>query len=158
MASFRLAFAADLRAPDCFFFTCERVRSPQVDRSTLQSHANGVTGLKALMLTAPCAADFTDFLSVVARAGAESAAAGISMQTGNVRINVMDDADFAKRFGSESFRDPGLRLRSIVFGVRDMEKLQSLLQASDVSYDKHGPMIAVPPAAGQGAFFMFEEE
>ena len=32
-ASFRLAFAADMRAPDVFLFTCQRVRAPTADRS-----------------------------------------------------------------------------------------------------------------------------
>lgn len=159
VASFRLAFAADLRAPDCFFFTCERVRSPQVDRSTLQSHANGVTSLKAVMLTAPCAIDFRDFLSTVARVdGVQPTSTVVSTQTGNARIDLMNDADFASRFGAEPLRDPGLRLRSVLFGVRNMEKLQLLLQAAGASYDRRGSIIVVPPAAGQGAFFMFEEE
>ncbi|MGH7005536.1 MAG: VOC family protein, partial [Alphaproteobacteria bacterium] len=35
-AGFRLAFAADLRAPDAFFFTCQRVDAPKVDRAALQ--------------------------------------------------------------------------------------------------------------------------
>ncbi|HVW58206.1 MAG TPA: VOC family protein [Rhizobiaceae bacterium] len=158
-ASFRLAFAADPRAPDCFFFTCERVRSPQVDRSALQRHENGVTGLKAVTLSAPCAADFTDFLSVLVRSGpAATERRGIVFAAGNAEIRLLDDSDFAKRFGAEPLRDPGLRLRSIVFGVRDMEKLQSLLRAAGASYDRHGSIIAVPPAAGQGAFFMFEAE
>jgi hypothetical protein len=158
-ASFRLAFAADLRAPDCFFFTCERVRSPQVDRSALQRHANGVTRLKAVMLAAPRAADFADFLSTVAKSEpAVPREQGSEFQAGNARIDLMDDAEFASRFGATPLCDPGLRLRSIVFGVGDLDKLQSLLRQSGASYDKHGSTIAVLPAAGQGAFFMFEAE
>ena len=38
-ASFKLAFAADLRSPDVFFFTCERVNQPSVDRAALQEAA-----------------------------------------------------------------------------------------------------------------------
>jgi hypothetical protein len=158
-ASFRLAFTADLRAPDCFFFTCERVRAPQVDRSALQSHANGVTRLKAVTLSAPRAVDFTNFVSTVVKSEAAGPRKdGSEFQAGNARIDLMDDADFAERFGAEPLRDPGLRLRSIVFSVRDIGKLQSLLRRSGASYDRHGSIIAIPPAAGQGAFFMFEAE
>ena len=32
---FRLAFAADLRSPDSFFFTCQRINVPKADRSAL---------------------------------------------------------------------------------------------------------------------------
>ena len=57
-ASFRLAFAADLRAPDVFFFTCQRVKVPDVDRSVLQHHTNGVRGVAAVVLAAPEASSF----------------------------------------------------------------------------------------------------
>ncbi|HET7413662.1 MAG TPA: VOC family protein, partial [Pararhizobium sp.] len=48
-AGFRLAFAADLRAPDALFFTCERVNALPVDRSALESHGNGVTGISEIV-------------------------------------------------------------------------------------------------------------
>ena len=159
-ASFRLAFAADLRAPDCFFFACERVRTPQVDRSALHRHANGVTRLKAVMLTAPRATDFKDFLSavVISAPAGPTEHGGSEFQLGNAQIRLLDDSDFATRYGVEPLRDPGLRLRCIIFGVRDTGLLESVLRRSGASYGKHGPTITVPPAAGQGAFFIFEEE
>ncbi len=52
-ASFRLAFASDPRAPDFFLFTCQRLNAPMVDRSALQTHLNGVTRIKAVVLSAP---------------------------------------------------------------------------------------------------------
>jgi hypothetical protein len=158
-ASFRLAFAADARSPDSFFFTCQRVRAPEVDRSALERHENGVTGLKAVMLTAPRPADFTEFLSAIVRTVPDgSLSEGSTFHAGNAEIRLLDDRDFASCFGAAPLRDPGLRLRSILFGVRDMGRLENLLRASGTSYDRHGSVIAVPPAAGQGAFFMFEAE
>ena len=44
-ATFKLAFALDARAPDCSLFTCQRIGVPKIDRSSLQKHANGVTGI-----------------------------------------------------------------------------------------------------------------
>jgi hypothetical protein len=44
-AAFRLAFAADLRAPDFFLFTCQRINPLPSDRKALETHANGVTAL-----------------------------------------------------------------------------------------------------------------
>ena len=49
--SFKLSFAADLRAPDFFAFTCERVNMPPADRSALERHDNGVTGIVKVILS-----------------------------------------------------------------------------------------------------------
>ncbi|TAM95909.1 MAG: VOC family protein [Rhizobiaceae bacterium] len=158
-ASFRLAFAADPRSPDSFFFTCQRVLTPRVDRSALERHDNGVTGLKSVILSAPRAADFTESLSTVVKTEPDGTRSGeIVFRAGNAELRVLDDVDFASRFDGQPLRDPGLRLRSILFGVRDVGKLENLLHAAATTYSRHGSTIVVPPTAGQGAFFMFEAE
>jgi hypothetical protein len=158
-ASFRLAFTADARSPDSFFFTCQRVLTPQVDRAALERHDNDATGLKAVMLTAPRAADFAEFLSTIVGAAPDgSLSKGTAFHAGNAELRLLDDAEFASRFGAVPLRDPGLRLRSILFGVRDLGKLENRLRSAAISHDRHGSLISVPPAAGQGAFFMFEEQ
>ncbi|MDH4414441.1 MAG: VOC family protein, partial [Rhizobium sp.] len=48
--AFRLAFAADLRAPDFFAFACERINPIPADRGALLVHANGAAGLKRIVL------------------------------------------------------------------------------------------------------------
>ena len=50
-ASFRLAFAADPRADDLFLFTCQRLNAPKVDRSALQSHANGAARIARIVVS-----------------------------------------------------------------------------------------------------------
>ncbi|MGL4489218.1 MAG: VOC family protein, partial [Rhizobiaceae bacterium] len=45
---FRLAFAADLRSPDFFGFTCERINVPKSDRSKLVAHENSVTSIRSV--------------------------------------------------------------------------------------------------------------
>ncbi|MEO0547472.1 MAG: VOC family protein, partial [Pseudomonadota bacterium] len=59
--SFLLSFAADPRAPDAGFFSCEVASPPKVDRSALQRHANGVTGLRAIVGCEPNPTDFQYF-------------------------------------------------------------------------------------------------
>jgi hypothetical protein len=49
-AAFRLAFAADLRAPDFFLFTCQRINPLPSDRRALETHANGVVGITEIVL------------------------------------------------------------------------------------------------------------
>ncbi|TIS60689.1 MAG: VOC family protein, partial [Mesorhizobium sp.] len=44
-ASFKLAFVADRKATDAFLFACQRFNAPKIDRTALQAHANGATGI-----------------------------------------------------------------------------------------------------------------
>ncbi len=69
VASFRLAFAADLRSPDFYAFTCQRINTPAVDRSALMAHENGVTGVAGVTLCEPHPHDFANFIGVVSRGG-----------------------------------------------------------------------------------------
>ena len=52
VAKFKLAFAFDQAQQDVFFFTCQRLNAPEVDRSALERHPNGVSGIKEVALTA----------------------------------------------------------------------------------------------------------
>jgi hypothetical protein len=156
-ASFRLAFAADLRAPDCFFFTCQRVDVPKVDRAALGRHANGVTRLASVVLAAP---EVSSFGAVVRGAsGAEVDGPDredFTLNAGNARIELMSDRQVREQFGMPSGGDRGLQARAIVFGAADLEATRSYLHSGGVDYAKYRGRVIVPPAPGQGAIFAFE--
>jgi hypothetical protein len=149
-ASFKLAFAADLRAPDAFFFTCERVNAPDVDRSALQKHANGVKRIKAITLEALEPADFAAYLQHVVCAGPEETPDGLRFAAANGDVLVRRSA---KPRGAPK---PGLRLVEIVFGVDSLRKVQAVLDASGIRHAADSGRLTVAPAAGQGAAFVFE--
>lgn len=156
-ASFRLAFAADLRAPDAFFFTCQRVDAPNVDRAALQNHANAVTGIKRVVLAAPRVDAFSDLAQAVSNAVAAGGVDGsISFTTANAAIDLVDHASLRRDFGALSGADPGLRLRAIVFEAADLHATEVLFKSSNVTHERHGPRLVVQPAPGQGAIFAFE--
>ena len=149
-ASFKLAFAADLRAPDAFFFTCERVNAPAVDRSALQKHENGVRRIKAVVLEATEPADFDAFLQHVVCAKPEEASDNLRLVAGNGDVLVRRSAK------PRGLPKPGLRLVKIVFGVESLGNIQSILETSAVRHLAGSGRLSVPPAAGQGAAFTFE--
>lgn len=156
-ASFRLAFAGDWRAPDCFFFTCQRVNVPGVDRSALQVHENGVTGIKGVVLSAPDSRDYADFLHVASNADVENESGDTTrIETGNAVLELLDNPAMDLRFGGSSPKDAGLRLRVIRFGVRNPDETESLLREEAVAYEKRGGALIVHPAPGQGAILTFE--
>jgi hypothetical protein len=156
-ASFRLAFAADWRAPDCFFFTCQRVNVPGVDRSTLQVHENGVTCIKGVVLSAPGGRDYADFLLVASNAAfADERRDTARIVAANAVLELVDSQVMNHRFGAPSPTDAGLRLRVIRFGVRSMDKTEALLRHNEIAYERRDGAFVVHPAPGQGAIFAFE--
>ncbi len=147
-ASFKLAFAADPRSPDAFFFTCERVNAPAADRSALQRHANGVRRIKAVVLESPEPSDFVGFLQGIAGIAPIETPEGLCFRVTN--------GDILVRRPLESRLERGLRLVDIVFGVDDIRQVATLLTAAGIAFDDDVGRITVEPAAGQGAVLVFE--
>jgi len=159
-ASFLLAFAADLRAPDAFFFTCERVNVPKVDRSALQAHANGVTAIREVVLTEANPSDFQYLLQdVVGQREVTANSFGMSLDAANGKVSVLTPTGYSDAFGGElRCHARGLRLRAVVFAARDLDALSRFFAASQVAHDRRANRIVVPAASGQGAVFAFEED
>jgi hypothetical protein len=157
-ASFRLAFAADPLAPDFFLFTCQRVKVPVVDRSALQRHRNGVTRIKAVVLSASAPDDFKNLLGLCARAVPDtgSGKGSIRLLLANSSIELLSDGRFADRFGPIATDGSGLQARAIVFGVRDVEPVQATLRTGSIGFSADPSRVIVDPAPGQGAIFVFE--
>jgi hypothetical protein len=156
-ASFRLAFAADLRAPDCFFFTCQRVGVPKVDRAALQRHENGTARLKAVVLAAPDPFGFGHLIRTVSGSEIDSFHDNrFSFPAANGRVEMVTNQVLQENYGVASVNDRGLQARAIVFGVADLKATQAYLRSKGVDCDHHRGRVIVLPAPGQGAIFAFE--
>ncbi|MCV3241506.1 VOC family protein [Mesorhizobium sp. ZC-5] len=156
-ASFRLAFAAEATSPDAFFFACERVNAPKVDRSALERHANGVSSLTGVLAVAGAPLEHRDFLLRLTGAEATGdAASGFAIEAGNGTVLVVDAATAESRYGIAASAGNGLQLAGVIFGVADLVAAEKLFKANAISYERRDRKILVPPAAGQGATFVFE--
>ncbi|WP_406871829.1 VOC family protein [Aminobacter sp. P9b] len=145
VASFRLAFAAEPGSQgDAFFFTCERVNAPDVDRSALQAHANGARRVLAVEASVAEQAVAAELLATVARSSVDAVS---DIPLANARLAVRAMA------GSS-----GLRLDAMVFAVDDLAVARALLARNGIAHDLSGQRLVIPPAPGQGAAFIFEEK
>ena len=157
-ASFLLAFAADPDAPDVFFFTCQRVATPNADRSGLERHPNGVQGLKTVVLAASEAGRFERFIRATSRAAINRRSSNrICLSAANAAIELVDDAELVRQFGATCGQQRGLQARAIVFAVGSLRATRSWLESHDVDCEAKLGRLIVPPAPGQGAIFVFEE-
>jgi catechol 2,3-dioxygenase-like lactoylglutathione lyase family enzyme len=159
-ASFKLAFAADLRAPDMFFFTCQRINVVAADRSALEVHDNGVKAIAEVVLFEPNPTDFQYLLQqVVSDRRVNAHSFGMEIETANAKITVLNAA------GMQAFYDEkvgcharGLRGKAVVFSVDNLSRTESLLQRNNIAYQKKDNRLLVPQAPGQGALFVFGEK
>jgi hypothetical protein len=155
---FKLAFAADLRAPDCFLFTCERVNVPNVDRSALQQHENGVAGIVSIAASEQNPSDFQYFLqNLVGQRETSAHSFGLDIHSANVRLEVFNADGMHAWFG---VKDPagerGLKMRVAVFAAPDLRRVESLLAENGISFEEREGRVVVHPAEGQGAIYAFE--
>ncbi|MEZ5811242.1 MAG: VOC family protein [Rhizobiaceae bacterium] len=158
-ASFRLAFAADPRSPDAFFFTCERVKAPPAGRGALERHENGVTGISRVVMSEPYPAAFRLLLEELARSRqTREHAHSIDVEAANGVLSALDGNACKAQFGIDIGRERGLRLRAIVFRVGDLAAAARLLGDRGVAFDDREGRIVVQAAPGQGAVLAFEEE
>jgi hypothetical protein len=156
--TFKLTFAADLRAPDFHGITCQRINVPPVDRSALEKHANGVSGIKTVVLTEPNPQDFGTFLrQVVGQPELSGSNAGISIQSANTDISVLNVEgvhDYPELIVSA---ERGLRGALVVFKVTDLTATETLLASNGVTFNRHHTVLVVPHQPGQGVPLAFSE-
>jgi hypothetical protein len=152
-ASFRLAFATAGHTGDAFFFTCERINVPAIDRSALQAHTNGATRLVAVTATCGKPEEWHEFIAPIA--GVE-ASASEDIRAANGIVEVVDEPAFADRFGVAAPNGP-FRLAAVTFGVGSLAATEALLRQSSILHHRIGDRLVVPPAPGQGAAFAFQE-
>ncbi len=157
--SFRLAFAADLRSPDFFFFSSQRVVALPSDRAALEAHANGAVALSEVVLSEQNPTDFQYLLQAAADERAvEAHSFGMSVDTPRGRISVLNFAGMRGFYGVEpTSTDRGLKGEAVVFRVKDLGHCRRHLEGNGIEFVERGGRLIVPAAPGQGALFVFGE-
>lgn len=156
--SFRLAFAADLRSPDFFFFASQRILPLPADRTSLEAHDNGVIALAEVVLSEQNPTDFQYLVQEAAdEREVEALSFGMSVDTPRGRITVLNDAGLEGFYGIAPIAgaDRGLKGRAVVFKVENIAECERLLAERGVAFHKRDNRLFAPPAPGQGVLFVF---
>ncbi len=159
MAGFRLAFAADLRAPDFFAFCCQRINPLPADRDVLERHENGVTAIARVAFCALKPAVYRGFFEeLVGSPRILEHSFGLTIKAGNADLEILTPEGM-EAFYDLSVRtgDPGLRARAILFKIRDLSVTSSYFAANGVTYTRKNNRLLARLAPGEGALFAFEE-
>lgn len=159
-AAFRLAFAASGAAADFFLFSCQRLQALPGDRTMLERHANGVTGLSEIVLFSGGDAKVAGLIeSVFGCEGKLSPDGDMVFATGNASIRLTGKPAFSgQALNAQDGNEGGLRGAGIVFSSHDLAVTEAVLAANGVSCAKADGRLVMPAAPGQGVAFAFEEK
>ncbi len=158
-AEFLLAFASRNTAPDGCFFTCETVKVPSVDRSSLLQHANGAIKINKVISCMEEPFDIKAFIQkLVGEAIPLESPEELRYALPNTAFSVFTPAAIEQRFGVV-VEGPGIRLRhsGFVVAVMKLAECRRVLEQNEIDFTTIGGRLVVHPVPGQGAFIVFED-
>ena len=156
--AFSLAFAADAKAPDIGYFTCQQHFPENFWNPAFQLHPNGVSGIAGVIMVSARPEDQRHFLEAFSGVSeTRSSACGISVQTARGDIQVMNPSAYRAYAGTEPPNlTRGPRLAAIRFVAGDKAEVMSALKKGDIAAAERNGNIVVPPDVARGATLIFE--
>jgi hypothetical protein len=156
--AFSLAFAADEKAGDAGFFTCQQHYPENFWNPAFQDHLNGVTGIAGVTMVAERPEAHRHFLGAFTGVSeVRSGPGGISAVTPRGDIQIMTPSAYRTFFGA---KEPDLarggRLAAIRFFASDKAKLLSVLAKGGIVASERNGNVVVPPEEAFGATLIFE--
>jgi hypothetical protein len=154
--AFSLAFAADEKAPDIGYFTCQQHHPENFWNPAFQQHANGAATIAGIVMVSENPEDHRHFISAFAgERHVDANANGISVTTPRGVIQVMNPSAWRAATGAEPpDLTRGAHLAAIRFAVRD--KAMAALKSSRIAAAERDDSVVVPPDAAHGATLIFE--
>ncbi|MCJ8520549.1 hypothetical protein ABID21_003573 [Pseudorhizobium tarimense] len=156
-ASFRLAFAADHASPAFFMFSCQRINVLPREIGALAQHANSVSGLREVVLSADRLAEACHLLETVLATEGRREGNSVVYDTRSGIVRVIEDPMSTGPATAKRGAMQDLRGRSVVFSVTDLAVTASVLAANDVPFLRQDNRLVVANATGQDVLFAFEE-
>jgi hypothetical protein len=156
--AFSLVFAADEKAPDIGYFTCQQHHPENFWNPAFQQHSNGAVTVAGIVMVSENPDDHRHFVSSFAGEGhIDANATGISLATPRGVIQVMNPSAWRAATGTEPpDLTRGAHLAAIRFVVREKAATMAALKSSSIAAAERGGAVVVPPDAARGATLIFE--
>lgn len=157
--AFSLVFAADRYAPDNHFCVCQQHYPENFWNPAFQTHANGVTGVAGVVLSAERPGDHARFLSAYAGvAELKGEGATVAADTSRGSIAVMTPSDYRDEFGVAAPPvKQGGRLAALRLAVDDLARTRATVAAGGVGFTTTADRVVVTPESALGATIVFEQ-
>lgn len=156
--AFSLAFAADVKAPDVGYFTCQQHHPENFWNPAFQQHPNGATGIAGVMLVAENPEAHRHFLSAFSGVTEVKAGpGGIAVATPRSEIQIVKPSAYRSHTGIEPpDLARGARLAAMRFAAPNKVLLTTAFRNSGVTSAERNGNIVVPPTVAAGATLIFE--
>jgi hypothetical protein len=156
--AFSLVFAADEKAPDIGYFTCQQHHPENFWNPAFQQHANGAATIAGIVMVSENPEGHRHFVSSFAgERHIDADATGISVATPRGVIQIMNPFAWRTATGTEPpDMTRGAHLAAIRFAVRDKAAAMAALTNSGIAASERDGSVVVAPNAAYGATLIFE--
>jgi hypothetical protein len=156
--AFSLAFAREPASPALAFAVCQHHYPENFWDPAFQTHANGATGARGVVMVADNPTDHHIFLKAFTGVrDLHSSSIGITAATENGDIEIMEPVSYRDQFGvSIAVSGEGMTLNVLRFEVADVAQAETLLRQAGIAPHRHVGRLIVPPEFAFGATLVFE--
>ena len=157
--AFSLAFAADPKAQDIGYFTCQQHHPENFWNPAFQKHPNGAAGISGIVMVSENPESHRHFLSAVSGVGdVRSGANGIAVATPRGEIQMLNPDAYRMHVGTQPpDLSRGARLAAIRFAIADKARLKDMLGGSGVAFSEHRGNIVLAADVATGATLIFTD-
>jgi catechol 2,3-dioxygenase-like lactoylglutathione lyase family enzyme len=156
--AFSLAFARDAASPDLGFAVCQQHFPENFWNPAFQSHGNGATGMRGVVMVADNPSDHHVFVkSFTGVSDLHSSSLGIKATTAHGEIEIVEPVAFRDRFGvTAEVSGEGMTLNAMRFAVADMARVEAILADGGIKAERHFGRLVIRPDLAYGATLIFE--
>jgi catechol 2,3-dioxygenase-like lactoylglutathione lyase family enzyme len=157
--AFSLAFAADPKAQDIGYFTCQQHHPENFWNPAFQKHPNGAAGISGIVMVSENPESHRHFLSAFSGVGdVRSGANGIAVATPRGEIQMLNPDAYRMHVGTQPpDLSRGARLAAIRFAIADKARLKDMLGGSGVAFSEHRGNIVLAADVATGATLIFTD-
>ncbi|MBN9604816.1 MAG: VOC family protein [Afipia felis] len=157
--AFSLAFARDRLSPHAGFAVCQHHYPQNFWNPARQIHENGTVGIGGVVMVADNPTDHHVFLSAFTGVRLlHSNSIGVKSVTPRGDLEIMEVLSFRDQFGVvETVAGEGAELRGLRLAVRDLNQLETRLNASGIAHHRRVGRVVIAPEAAFGATLIFEQ-
>jgi len=151
--AFTLAFAAAPGVKDAGFFVCQQHHPEHFWSPMLQTHANSVTGIAAVVFQASEPAALAPFFASFSGQG-ERAAPSLSLDTGRGAIELGTPASALAAYGPNDAGNPGFV--ALRFRCANVAVLREKVAAAGIPQEARAGRLVIPASQAFGVALAFE--
>ncbi|MEM7208863.1 MAG: VOC family protein [Pseudomonadota bacterium] len=155
----KLCFATHPKSHCGYYFTCEDIIVPEIDRSSLLEHENGALGPNHAISCSNKPSEYFNFLkSVVDPNKVQNHGESVECEFPNGRALIVTPQVLEQEFGmAHTNFGTDLIHRGLVFGVDDLRKTEALFARNEIPFMQCNDRIVAQPEPQNGVFFAFEQ-